>query len=83
MLKCKQVSEALRNGKYWKLPWHRRMGLYMHVGLCFVCGKYNRQVMLMQDGVREYLRHEISDPPPAELRLPAEARARLRRALEH
>ena len=81
MLRCKTVSDALATTKYWKLPWYRRVGLRLHVALCAVCGRYNRQVIVMQDGVREYLRHEVSDPPPAELRLPADARERLRRAI--
>jgi hypothetical protein len=82
MWRCKQVSDALRNGKYWNLPWHRRLGLHIHVWLCMVCGKYNRQVMVMQDGVREYLRHEAEDTPPPEMCLSSEARERLRRSMK-
>ncbi len=81
MLRCKTVSNALAKSKYWKLPWYRRLGLHIHVALCVMCGRSNRQIMLMQDGVREYLRHEMEDTPPSDQRLPPEAREKLRRAI--
>ena len=82
MLRCKTVSEALAATKYWKLSWYRRLGLHLHVALCAVCGRYNRQVIVMQDGVREYLRHEEQEPPPAELSLSPAAREKIRRAIQ-
>lgn len=81
MLRCKTVSDALAKSKHWNLPWYRRLGLHLHVGLCIMCGRYNRQVMVMQDGVREYLRHEMEDAPPPGQRLSPEAREKLRRAI--
>lgn len=82
MLRCKQVSDALANGNYWELPLRKRIGLKMHVGLCFVCGPFNRFIMLMQDTTRHYLAHEQKDPPPASMTLSEDAKKRLAAALK-
>ena len=81
MLRCKQVSDALASAPYWQLPWRKRVGLRLHVGLCLVCGPFNRFIMLMQDATRQYLRHEQSDPPPKGMRLSSEARERIAKAV--
>ncbi len=78
MLRCKQVSKALADKKYWELPLHQRIGLRLHVGLCVICGPFNRFVMLMQDAVRHYLQHEQSNPPPENMRLPPESKERMK-----
>jgi len=58
MLTCKQVSKALAEQDYASLPPLKRTGLRLHVALCVVCGKYNRQVMTMQDTVRQFRSRE-------------------------
>ena len=83
MLFCKQVANALADERYWKLPFHRRIGLRMHVMLCAVCGQYHRQVMFMQRAADEYLKHEQEDPPPAEMSLSPQARDRIQTALKN
>ncbi len=65
MLTCKQVSRALAEEDYQAMSCWRKMGLRLHVCLCFVCGKYNRNVMLFQDMARAYRRFEETDVPPA------------------
>jgi len=77
MLRCKQVSDALANGKYYKLPLRQRIGLKTHVFLCVFCGRFNRFIMSMQDLTRSYLNHEQSDAPPADMRLSEQARHRI------
>ncbi len=58
MFTCKQVSNALARKDYARMsPWERLM-LRVHVALCIVCGKYNRQVMIMQDTARKFREHE-------------------------
>lgn len=78
MLRCKHVADALARHHYWDLPWARRIGLQTHVYLCLFCGRFHRQVMLMQDAARRFRRYEAETPPPP---MPAEARERLRRSL--
>ena len=82
MLRCKQVSDALSNGKYWDLPLRQRIGLKMHVCLCFVCGPFNRFIMLMQDTTRHYLAHEQSDAPPSSMSLSDDAKKRMASSLK-
>ncbi len=74
---CKQVAHALDDHRYWDLPWHRRLGLNLHVLLCFVCGRYHRHVMLMQRTAHDYVAHEQADLPAAGLSLSPEARDRI------
>lgn len=54
MLTCKQVSRALAEEDYAAMSPVKRAGVKLHVALCVVCGKYNRQVMTMQDMVRKF-----------------------------
>ena len=54
MFTCKQVSNALSKQDYASLPPHKRLAVKFHIAICVVCGKYNRQVMIMQDAVRKF-----------------------------
>ncbi len=58
MFTCKQVSNALAKKDYAAMTPLERLGLRMHIALCAVCGRYNRQVMIMQDAVRAFRRRE-------------------------
>lgn len=78
MLRCKQVSDALAAHRYWEMSWRQRLGMRLHVLLCAVCGRYNRQVMDLQDASREYTRFEEGLPDG----LSDERKAKLRALLE-
>lgn len=58
MITCKQVSNALSREDYEKLSPMRKFFLKLHVKLCIVCGRFNRQVMESQDMCRCYKEHE-------------------------
>lgn len=60
MFTCKQVSNALSKEEYAQMPPMRRFFLRLHVKLCVVCGKFNRQVMDSQQMCRCYREHEDS-----------------------
>ena len=64
MLTCKHVAKQLNEGDYAELPRRKRLGLKLHVLLCVVCGRYQRQVMRFQDGVRRYRERESSRRAP-------------------
>lgn len=81
MWRCKHVSDALANHRYWELPWHKRIGLRLHVGLCLFCGRFQRQILVMQDAARLFLKHEEQDPPAPSERMPDDAKSRLREKL--
>lgn len=52
MFTCKKVSKSLSNEDYEKLSPMRKFFLKLHVKLCFICGKFNRQIMDSQDMCR-------------------------------
>jgi hypothetical protein len=81
MLRCKQVSDALAAHRYWELPWHQRLGMRLHVLLCFVCGRYNRQIMDVQDAARGYLDHEEATGEHTGSGLSADRRDKIRKLL--
>ena len=58
MFTCKQVSKSLSENDYENLPPMKKLMLKLHVALCFVCGKFNRQVMDSQDMCRHYKQKE-------------------------
>ncbi len=67
MLTCKQVSKALAETDYQELPTWKKFMLRFHVSICFVCGKFNTNIMLFQDMARAFRRHEenaIDEPAP-------------------
>jgi len=58
MIRCKHVSEALRDHNWEDLPPMRKFALRMHIMLCAVCGRFNRQIMQMQSGTRRFVESE-------------------------
>jgi alkylated DNA nucleotide flippase Atl1 len=78
MWTCKQVGRALAEQRYQDLPWHRRIGLKLHVALCVVCHRYNKSVMQMQDIAADFQKHEqAGDIPSAAPALSDEAKKRI------
>lgn len=78
MWRCKHVADALAKYHYWDLPWAKRLGLKTHVHLCLVCGRFHRQVMIMQDAARIFRKREEQDPPPP---MPDDAKERLKKSV--
>ena len=83
MLACKQVAKALANHRYYELPWWRRIPMFMHIKLCVMCGKYHQQVVDMQKGVHDYLRHEEEGDIEPAVHLSEEARQRIESAMKN
>lgn len=83
MLACKQVARILADRDYADLPPLKRAFLKLHVFLCLVCGRYHRDVMRFQDGVRLYREGALSRTAPSEgvFRLRDSERETIRRAL--
>ena len=61
MITCKQVSKALAENRIHELSWHKRLGLKLHIKLCFVCGKANSQIVQLQNGIKKMLDREDND----------------------
>ena len=81
MFMCRQVAKALAEQDYETLSPTRKFFLKLHVGLCGMCGKFHRQIMDMQDGVREFRGHEDKEDIPGDIHLPPESRKRVEAAL--
>lgn len=81
MLRCKDVADALARHHYWELPWAKRIGLKLHVALCIICGRFHRQVMIMQDAARIFHEHEEADDPALRIPMPKETKERLKQKL--
>jgi hypothetical protein len=79
MMTCKQISKALADGDYRDLSPMRLFLLRLHVGMCFLCHGFNRDIMLFQDTARAFREHEDDMAP--ETHLPEDARERMREAL--
>ncbi len=79
MMTCKQIQKALANGDYSDLSPLQRMLLKFHVTICFICGGYNREIMLFQDTARAY--REREDSLAAEKKLPDDAREKMHNAI--
>jgi len=58
MLTCKQVSRALADDDYMKLPRFKRILLRIHVSMCKICGGCNKMVIWFYDGFRLYRERE-------------------------
>ena len=82
MLSCRQVSNALEQDDYANLNWFSRRMLKLHVALCVVCGKYNRQRMIMHDTIRELLSREDQEITPDEGRLTDQERENMKQVLK-
>ena len=81
---CKQASTVLAEKDYATLPWHQKLSLRFHVATCLVCGRYNRQVMLIQDTVRNFRKRkevEMEQGGPEAPCLTADCKERLQAAL--
>lgn len=60
MFTCKQVSRVLQNDDYADLSPFRRFLLNLHIKLCVICGKFNKQVIKDQDMCCNFKKHEES-----------------------
>lgn len=83
MWTCKQVADALSKQDYESLPWSKRMGVKLHVALCFVCRSYHKQVMLMQDITRRFRQREEADTLAPDSDLGSDVKQRMKHALKN
>ena len=61
MITCKQVSKALAENKFHELPPRKRIALLLHIKLCAVCGKANKQIVTLQSGIKKMLDSDHED----------------------
>ena len=81
ILTCKQVSRTLLEEHYRQLSWHRKLAVRFHLSWCWICGKFNQQVIDMQNGIDQYIDRELEDPVPSNMQLPDDTRERVLKAM--
>lgn len=80
MLDCKHASHLLSQSMDRKLTLGERVGLWVHLLMCEACTQFARQMALLRQAVRQWTALVEHD---ASIRLPDEARYRIRQSLRH
>jgi Putative zinc-finger len=79
MLSCKEVARLVSASLDGGLSFRQRLALRVHLLLCSGCCRFRRQMLFLREAVG---RHTGADAPDDANGLSAEARERIRRALE-
>lgn len=61
---CKEVSALVIAREDRVLPWRDRLALRLHMAVCAACPTFERQVLTMQNAMRQWRRYEDADMPP-------------------
>ena len=79
MPSCKDISELISQSMDTRLPLRKRLAIRLHVALCSLCRRYEKQLQLMRRGLHHYANPDENAVAES---LSAEARERLQQALE-
>ncbi len=79
---CREASRLLSDAMDCPLPWHRRARLLLHVSMCRLCERYQRQLFLIRAVQRGRATPLIDDDARQAPRLSDEAKERLRRSID-
>lgn len=82
MPNCKEVTRLVSESMEHKLPFRKRVFLWMHLSMCKLCGGFGKELQMIQDATRRHAENIEKDATPGDSSLSNEARERLRRALE-
>ena len=80
MLTCKDVSKLVSESLEHELPFRQRLGMRIHLMMCSLCRKYNRQALLLRELFRRMARFE-EDQPDSRQHLPEATRERIKQIL--
>jgi hypothetical protein len=78
MPSCKDISALISEGMDRQLPLRKRLSIRLHVSMCSLCRRYEKQIHLLQRGFDHYA---DPDKNAAEQSLSPEAKTRLEKAL--
>ena len=82
MLNCKEVSKLVSKSLDDKVTLWQRMNMWMHLAMCGVCWGFRKNLVLLQKLSRQYADAVESGETQSELRLPDDARQRIRQKIE-
>ncbi len=80
MLTCKEASHLVSQNQDRPLSFNERLGLRMHLWMCANCRRFERQIGLMRRLL--HLSVRSAETEAADTQLSAEARERIRQAIE-
>jgi hypothetical protein len=80
MLTCKEASHLVSQNQDRPLSFNERMGLRIHLWMCVNCRRFERQIGLVRRLLRQPIRSAGTEA--ADTQLSAEARERIRQAIE-
>lgn len=63
MLSCKEATRLVSEGLDRELPFWRRLGLRLHVVMCWGCSRYTRQITALNRLITDH----YGEDPPAEV----------------
>ena len=81
MLSCKDVTQFLSESMDTSLPIGKRVGMRLHLLMCKFCARYERQLLLIRETVRQIVGAEDRHGEPPRDTLSEESKERIRRSL--
>lgn len=79
---CRDMTRLLSDSMDRTLPVHIRLRMVLHLRMCVLCERYKRQLGLLRDVLRKDGARLIEVDRPQKPRLSAEAKERIRRAID-
>lgn len=76
---CKDISALISQSMDSRLPLRKRLAIRMHVAMCSLCRRYEKQLRMIRRGLHYYANPDENAVAES---LSAEAKARLQQALE-
>ncbi len=61
---CKEVSALVIAREDRVLPWRDRLALRLHMAVCAACPTFERQVLTMQNAMRQWRNYEDAEIAP-------------------
>jgi len=75
---CKQITALISESMDRKLPIYRRMGIRIHLMMCYLCRRYKKQLLFLRSVLQAGGEADEKNKEP----LSAEARRRISKKLE-
>ena len=83
MLSCKEVSRLVSESMDRGLPFWQRCSMRLHLLMCSFCSRFRRQILFLRGAAHSFGKATEEGERLANVRLSPEARARIKRALQH
>ncbi len=75
---CKKISLLISESMDWKLPLYRRLGIKLHLMMCYLCRRYKKQLLFIHSILQTEKKIEEIDSAS----LSPEAKERIKKRLE-